>query len=341
MLIFSGILSRPLRFCLLPVAVAGIILSVSGCKEITEADTLYIGQVTIFNSELEEIGSILIDESPGCLMTFPGHLIITTKEGSLLLYDSESLEMLGEYKVGPAAPEGYSEMIYNPSRNSAYLIGAYGNILDIDLPECTVENMFSVCQLPLDLIFGGDDSPYFYATGGIDNKLYRVNTSTNNTAGFVQFDEGIRTVTIHAPDSILVSSRGGTYIVFSESLELMISIRVFMADAKSLGTIWNRDYTAAVFGGNLGIVSCHLNEDSTHYVWTFDEQVEVEGNPFDICCNEIFSAYLLSYTWNETSALYRYDYSTGNIMGQVEIQGYPLDLKVTDSNNVFVLTALD
>ena len=148
------------------------------------------------------------------------------------------------------------------------------------------------------------------------------------------------TFLIHAPDPILVSSGGGTYLLYGPAGVLFRS-QVLIAEAKALGSISNRDYTAAVFEGNVGVISYHINENSTERVWTFDGEVEVAGNPFEMGCNEKVSAYLLSYTFNESSVLYRYNYTPAFIKGQVEIQGYPLDLQVTTSNNVFVLTAID
>lgn len=342
MLSLTGILHRPILISIILVLIAGVFLFVSGCKDITEADSAYRGQVTVFSENLAEIGSIPLDETPGCLMTFPGHLLVATKEGNLNLYDTETFELLEVLKIGPAAPEGYSEMVYIPGRNSAYLIGAYGNILDIDLPECTIEDMFSVCQLPSHLVYGGDGSSFFYVSDGINNTLSRVSLSTNSIVGSYQFDEAIRTAGLHAPDSVLVSSGGRTYIGGTTgSGGMMFFATAFIEEASCIGSIPNRDYTAAVFGGDVGIVSCHLNEDSTYFIWTFDQKMAVEGISLEMRCNENFSAYLLSYTGNETSVLYRYDYTNGSILDQVDIQGYPIDLEVTSSNNVLVLTAID
>ena len=338
----AGILHRSLLISLVQVLIAGLFMFASGgCKDITEADSAYRGQVTIFSGELVEIGSIPVDESPGCLMTFPGHIIVATKEGNLDLFDAETFELLGVHKIGPAAPEGYSDIIHIPGRNSAYLIGAYGNILDVNLPECTVEDMFSVCQLPLYLAYGGAGSSFFYVSDGINKTLNRVNISTNSSAGVYQFDEAIRTAALHAPDSVMVVSGGRTYVGSAGPGGTLYFTTAFMEEASCIGYIPNRDYTAAVFGGDIGILSYHLNEDSTEFIWTFDQKIAVEGATSHITCNTTFSAYLLSYTGNETSVLYQYDYTNGSILNQVELQGFPLDLEVTSSNNVFALTAID
>ena len=338
----AGILDRSLLVSLVQVLIAGLFMFASGgCKDITEADSAYRGQVTIFSEELVEIGSIPVDETPGCLMTFPGHLLVATKEGNLNLYNAETFELLGVHKIGPSTPEGYSEMIHIPERNSAYLIGAYGNILDVDLPECTVEDMFSVCQLPLDLVYGGAGSSFFYVSDGINNTLNRVNTSTNSSAGLYQFEEAIRTAALHAPDSVMVVSCGRTYVGSTGPGGTLYFTTALMEEASCIGNIPNRDYTVAVSGGDVGVLSYHLNEDSTEFIWTFDQKIAVEGATSHITCNTTFSAYLLSYTGNETSVLYQYDYTNGSILNQVELQGFPLDLEVTSSNNVFALTAID
>jgi hypothetical protein len=94
-----------------------------------------------------------------------------------------------------------------------------------------------------------------------------------------------------------------------------------------------------VIDGYIGLLSYHLNEDSTSYEWAFDKEVQVEGSPIRMGCDELHSAYLLSYTGSETSILYHYDYLYGSIQDQVELQGFPLDIEVTSSNTVFALTA--
>jgi|GEM_PF-3143043 len=336
------VIHRSFLFCLMHVTVAGGLLFFSGCKTIYEAETAYRGRITVFSQELEEIGSIQIDEAPGCLMVFPGHLIVATKEGNLLLYNTETLEMIGIYTVGPAAPEGYSDMVYIPQRNSAYLVGSYGNILEINIPECTVEDVFSVCQLPLHLVYGGYGSPHFYVTDGINHTFYRVRLSNNTINGFHQFDEAIRAVGQHATDSILISSGGVTHIASVGSDGLLACRTAFLGETQCLGAIQNSEYTAAVLGGYVGVLTYQFYEDSTgsgYYRWTFDNWVQMEGSPVSMACNELHSAYLLSYMGSETSILYHYDYLYGSIQDQVELQGFPLDIEVTASNTVFVLTA--
>lgn len=337
----SRVLHRSLLVCLLQLVIAGGFLFVSGCKNIYEANTAYRGLITVFSQDLEEIGSIQIDEAPGCLMTFPGHLIVATKEGNLLLYDTETLDRIGIFTAGPAAPEGYSDMVYIPQRNSAYLIGSYGNILEIDLPACTVEEVFSVCQLPLHLVYGGYGSSHIYVSDGINNTFNRVRLSDNTINGFHKFDAAIRAVAQHSTDSILISSGGVTHIASVGSDGLFACRTAFSGETQCMGAIQNSAYTAAVIGGYIGLLSYHLNEDSTLYVWTFDKKVQVEGSPIRIGSNELHSAYLLSYTGSETITLCHYDYLYGSIQAQVELQGFPLDIEVTASNTVFVLTAID
>lgn len=331
---------RFVRFFFLVSGVSYLCL-VPGCKEITEADSYYQGQVIVFSKSLERIGSLPISESPGCLVTIPGCIVVAAKSGNLRLYDSETFQLIGVEQVGPSASEGYTDMIHIPKRNSLYLIGSYGNILDIDLPDCIVTDMFSVCQYPVRLLYEGDYSPYFYVVDGANHYVKRVSLSFNTSTTFHQFDEPVREIAVHAPDSLFVSS-GGELILLEFPVEgPTICSTAFLQEAECLGTVWNRNYSVAMFDGHIGTLRSEVIEEPPWFAWLFEKVESVEGIPVTIICNEYLSAYLLSYYGDGYSLLTRYDYTTGSILNQEQIQGFPLDITVSSSGNVFVLTAIE
>lgn len=318
-----------------------ILLMFPGCKSITELDSAFKGEVVVLSSDLTVAGVISIPDGPASILVYPGHILVATIEGIILDFDSESLEKLGEYQVGPPSPSGYSEMIYSPVKGSVYLLGSYGNILELDLPECTVTDMFSVCQMPVHMVSGGPDSPYIFVSDGGTNEVIRILASTNVPSGSLDFNKSIRTMAPMDEDNMFVATGGKTEIISELAAGYLISIPMYPEEAQGIGPIWNREYTAAIFSGNIGILHQHLNPDSTEYTWSFEQTCPVEGSSFLLRCNEILHANVVSYTGGGECLLSSYDYTTGNIFHQVELNGFPIDMEVSQAGNVFVLTALE
>lgn len=316
-----------------------MLLMLPCCKSITELDSAFKGEVAVLSSDLTVAGVISISDGPGSILVYPGHILVATIEGIVLDYDSESLEKIGEYQVGPPSPSGYSEMIYSPVKGAVYLLGSYGNILELDLPDCTVTDMFSVCQMPVHLANGGPDSPYIFVSDGGTNKVIRILTSTNVPSGSLNFNKSIRTMAPMDEDNMIVATGDKTEIIYELAAGYLISIPMYPEEAQGIAPIWNSEKTVAVFSGNIGIMYFHLNPDSTQYIWSFDQTCPVEGSSFLLRCNEIMHAYVVGYTGGGECLLSSYDYTTGNIIHQVELNGFPIGLEVSQAGNVFVLTA--
>ncbi|MCD4706946.1 MAG: hypothetical protein K8S62_04325 [Candidatus Sabulitectum sp.] len=311
------------------------------CKSITELDSAFKGEVVVLSSDLTVAGVISIPDGPGSILVYPGHILVATIEGIILDYDSESLEKLGEYQVGPPSPSGYSEMIHSSAKGAVYLLGSYGNILELDLPECTVTDMFSVCQMPTHMVSGGPDSPYIFVSDGVTNEVIRIKTSMNLPSGSLMFNQSIRTMAPLDEDTMIVATGGKTEIMYELAAAYLFSTPMYSEEAQGIGTIWNREYTVAVFSGNVGTLYSHSNPDSTEYIWSFERVCPVEGSSFLIRCDEMLHANVVSYTGDGKSLLSSYDYTTGNILHQVELNGFPIDLEVSPAGNVFVLTAFE
>jgi len=318
-----------------------ILVLFPSCKSITELDSAFKGEVVVLSSDLSVAGVISIHDGPASILVYPGHILIATIEGIILDYDSESLEKLGEYQVGPPSPSGYSEMIYSPVKGSVYLLGSYGNILELDLPDCTVTDMFSVCQMPALMVSGGPDSPYIFVSDGGTNEVIRILTSTNAPSGSLMFNQSIRTMAPLDEENMIVATGGQTKIIYELAAGYLGTLPMYPEEAQGIGTIWNREYTAAIFSGSIGIIYFHLNADSTQYIWSFEQTRPVEGSSFLLRCNETLHANVVSYTGEGECLLSSYDHTTGNILHQVELNGFPIDMEVTPAGNVFVLTAFE
>ena len=318
-----------------------LLLILPCCKSITELDSAFKGEVIVLSSDLSVAGVISIPDGPASILVYPGHILVATIEGIILDYNSESLEKLGEYQIGPPSPSGYSEMIYSEEKGAVYLLGPYGNILELDLPECMVTDMFSVCQVPVHMVSGGPESPYIFVSDGATNKVIRINTLTNSPSGWLIFNQSIRNMAPMDEDTMIVATGGITEIVYEIAAGNLISVPMHLEEAQGIATIWGRDSTVAIFSDSIGIIYSHLNADSTEYVWSFDEACPLEGSSFLVKCDDIYHANVVSYTGEGNGLLTSYDYTTGNILRQIELSGLPIDMEVSPSGSVFVLTAFE
>lgn len=319
---------------------SALVLFGMSCKNITESDTAYHGEIQVYSSALEELGTIPVTDSPECILVYSGHILVATREGYLLDYDSESLEKLGEYQVGPASTDGYSQMTYNPANNSIYLIGAYGSILEIDLPEYTVSAVFSVCEAPVNIVSGGDNSEFLYVTDGINNKVIRVLTSINTISGSLAFNENIRAMAHYNQDTLLVSTTTSTYFLFEIATNYLISPMIYGDGAQGMSSVLNEDYTVTTFGEYIGVLIFKMSPDSTDS-WVFDRRCPVEGIVTELKCDGVSKGFLLNYSGNSTARIYSYNYTSGCILEERDLKGFPLDMDVSPSGNVFLLMAFD
>lgn len=333
-----------MKCCLSAISVISVVSSLLllsfGCKNIVEADSAFRGLLYVYNGDLEELCCIEINEPPGSVQPLSGLIMVATREGNLLCFDSESYEFIEEYKVGPASPEGYTEMIQRTGSNSVYLTGAFGNVLQVSVSSGAVQDMFRVCQLPENLTIGGVSSEYFFLTDGITNNIIRVRLLHNKISGLHELSGNIRCVANHSTDSILVSISGETKIVFEISPGYLASTPVFLRESVCLASVPGADYSVAVIEDTIGTVNYHITPDSTGYGWFFENKSLISGSPRYAVSDNMFRTFVLSSAENQSSILTGYLHGSGYVSDEIPLQGIPMDIKFS-SGVLYVLTAIE
>ncbi len=321
------------------VLFAAVICSILflGCTDLTEYEMAFKAGLHVIAPEDFTIINTISD-IPGarCLMVYPGNIFIASTEGLIYRYDSETLELVEAYQVALPSPAGFSQMVYCSLKNTAYLIGSQGKILEVSMPQCTVIDEFTVCQSPTKLALG-PSSEYLFVADGPSTRVHQVSIDNNQTYDNYKTNYNINCMEpFHNPDSMLVGTSGG--LSFIEVLSPMSLRGVYMASGGSytaLAAIPNDSLFVYVTGSSLGT----MNPFPPFQPSQKGTSVLIEGTAHIIAMGQDWQhAYVLSYLGDNTSRLISYNHRFTETPQELDIPGYPLDLKVSGSGVIYVLT---
>ncbi|MCK5133720.1 MAG: hypothetical protein KAR40_16400 [Candidatus Sabulitectum sp.] len=317
-----------------------LLLTLISCTDITEHEMAFKAGLHIISSEdFSTIKTITDMVGARCLLIYPGNVFVASTEGTILRYDSESLELLEEYPVAAPSPAGFSDMVFSSLEGTAYLIGSLGIILEINLPDCTVLDEFSVCQSPMKLALG-PGSEYLFVADGPSNKIYQVLIGNNKPYDSVSIYYTIKCMEpSQNPDSMLVGTSDGLCLIEILSPSTIRYVvwglqKAYMA----LAAVPDDSIFVGVTRNSVGIFDLFvpLTEPPTP---NFYGGVSIEGNTDFIAMGHDWQhAYVLSYLGDNTSRLVSYNYRFHTISQEVEIPGYPLDLEVSGNGVIYALT---
>ncbi len=333
----SCMLLKTIQLCIL----VGVVLF-SGCTDIAEFDDAFSGGLHIISSvDLSTTSTITGIPGARSLLIYPGNIYVASTEGIVYHYDSESLDLIGEAQVGSPSPAGYYPIVLNGGDNSAYLVGTTGNILELSLPDCIVRDVFSVCQFPVALAVAPGNPPYLYVGDGPTNTVSQVSTRSNRLLESVDLQYEV--ICIEAgwyADSLLVGTSGPAFFIeeYGPS-NLLVVDASGLSHCQSLASIPNDSNFVAVTRSQVGVVQFISDPVPGEPMIEFVGNIDIQGTNHLVAIGGDWQhAYVLSYIGDFTSRLISYNYVFKQIDQIVEIPGFPLDLKASNSGNIYVLT---
>ncbi len=312
---------------------------IAGCTNLTEYDmALSAGLHIISPEDFTVIETIPDIEGARSLLLHSGNVFVVSTEGMIFRYDAETMELVDQSQIGSPSPAGYSDAVYSTTSKTAYIIGSYGNILELSLPECTVVDQFSVCQSPIKLATGAD-SPYLFVADGPSSRVYQVRVDGNRPGDNVPVCFSINHMApCQNPDSMLVATTDGISLVSVLSPVLLRVAQLVREDPYVLMAAIPED---TMFVGvrpfDVGML------DVLNPVFPPPPSMQhcgsISGDPFRIAISgNRQCAYILTHlAANNTSRLYSYNYGLMEIDRTLDIPGYPLDLEVI-GGAIYVLT---
>ncbi|MCD6588130.1 MAG: hypothetical protein J7K88_06230 [Candidatus Fermentibacteraceae bacterium] len=325
---------------LLPGWFLGLLVVIAGCTNLTEYDMAYMaGLYVISAGDFTVIETIPDIEGARILLLYPGNIFVVSTEGVIYRYDSETMELVDQNQIGSPSAAGYSDAVFCTVKNTAYIIGSYGEILELSLPECVLVDQFSVCQSPVMLALGAGAS-YLFVADGPSNRVYQVKVNGNKTGDNVSIYYTIRCMApFQNPDSMLVSTVEDLNLVSVLSATNLRS--VLLAGGRPFSALVAVPDDTVFIGVNGNSIGVFDAIGTGLPPWpTFEKTVWFAGTPLCLAvANDWQHAYLLVYMAGvNSSRLISYNYSSGHIDRELDIPGYPLDLEVLGGEAVYVLT---
>lgn len=332
-------------------------LLIKGCINVTEHEVGYTAGLQVFSAS--DFSTLtVIPDIPGArsLLIYPNNIFVVSTEGKIFRYDSETMELIEEYQIAAASAAGFSEIVYCSTKNSAYLIGAHGNILEISLPDCTVLDEFSVCQAPVKLALASGSRNLFVGDG-TTSRVFQVATSNNSVPGSVELFFNIdlmEALPLRSPqntDSMIVSTTDGLSMVEawgpgnlrSVYLEQYYNRAVLEFAAVPLDSFFvfighsiSHDRSSV---GSYRLTVPYVPPPATPLYKYFGQQRIPNNINMLSMGHDYLHAYVLSYLGDNTCRLSAYNYRTYEITREVDIPGYPIDIQASGGGNIYVLTA--
>lgn len=339
-------------FCLFVFLMVSCLLS---CSDITEQDMAFSAGLHVVSPGDLTVSEVIRDvDGARSLMVYPGKLYVASTSGVVYCYDSETLSLTDEFIVGTPSPAGYSSFLHSPTENTAYLTGAQGKILELSIPDFSVVDEFSVCEVPSELEITTGNPGYLWVVDGMHNTIDQVDLNVHESYYTMHVIESSPIKAIEASsyydDTYIFGTPNSIHavqVLGPGSIRRRIEKDLYGRPWLSFCSIPNDSNYIGITGTSsqcqLGEVCMH---DSTMY-WFVDEpprfyyNSSVTGSDWITAPgNDNYHMYALGYYGEGFSRLYRYTYigPSYGINGTIDIPGYPLDLKVSDTGVIYILT---
>ncbi|PIE51995.1 hypothetical protein CSA37_08810 [Candidatus Fermentibacteria bacterium] len=337
-------------FCFRTTAFA---LMLTGCAGITEVDNSFKSSLRMLEpGTMDEIAVIPCVSGASCMLSIPEKLLVVSNTGVLNIYDSETLQLVDSKVIGGSSLSGYRDMVLSPSGNSVFLIGAYSMLIELSLPDCEVLREFSVCTVPHSLAVTSGAPEYLWVTDGFENTVYQVD-----------IDLGQSLCSTSIPDffqiRLLEPSAYYHNFLLMGSSELLWKLEHrepglvrLSYEKETLYQSWDAitaipddsNFVAVTGDGDsFEIGKLYVSnewKEKTSCWFIFSDRAAVEGNYWQTePGNDNKSVYCMGYSGNENTILYRYSYTEpAGLMEEKEFSGFPVDLAIGNSGNLYVLT---
>ena len=310
----------------------------SACSEITEYSSTVAAGMNMYDSEtMSWAGSFPAPVSAKAIFIMDNSIYFTCSDGYIRSYHTVEQVMLEEAMIGQPSSTGYSLMAYNPLRESLYVNGSTGNILEISIPDCQVTGEFAVCASPVLMEVTSGTPGYLWVVDGVENSISQVHLETSGYCGSLSYPEISQIRDIAASvynDSLLIGTSKGFFCLSSSHPGVFRSAYIVGFDkacASLISIPGDSNFVAVLDWNGMKIGEMWAYTDSTFLFPPprFYNSETVDGNLFITASGTDSSAvYLLAGGCDYGTVLSIY--TTGEDYGihqSVEVPGEPLDVK--------------
>lgn len=311
---------------------------ITGCADITEFDNLICGTLTVYSENFDVVKQIQGIEEARQLLVYSSYVFVVKGDGYIDKYSSETLELLGSYKIGQPSPAGYSHCAFSRGKSSLYIVGSVGNIIEVSIPDCSVVDEFSVCSSPFLISASKTNPAYLYVSDGASNTVWVVKASNNSLVDSWRFPGGITCIEASESDTTLVGTEFGTYRLEFLSSSRITGVYQMPYEFTAIDYFpWNNSF-AAVTEDYIGIIEIAIDPATLLPALFFSFKSPIGGYNHILACGNDRYAYAVSYMGENFSRIVKYDMVSHEIAEQFDFSGVSLDIDVSGSGLIYVLT---
>ena len=317
-----------------------VLLMLFGCTDLTEFDHSLKTGINIFHApDLTVVNTIENISGARSLCVVPDCFIVATTEGTVIRFDLESHQQTGSFTIGSPSPSGYFEIEYSPAENTVYIIGAFGQIVELTVPDMEFLDEFIICEAPVDIEIASM-KPYFYVAGANSFKIYEVSKANHLAGRYSTLWYSPTCMAIdQSQDTILVGTLDKTFMVSTGPGLMSRRMLDYFPMILAVQAISDDTNLCAVFDYSIPtIATIHSYfPPEGGPCWTGTAPIEGE---IHFICTDVFGdyAYVFSYLGDNMSRLVSYNCEDYSIESQVDLEGYPLDLDLSPGGTLLVLT---
>lgn len=330
------------------VILPALVVMAGGCTGITEHEiALEAGLTVLSPSDYEVVYNGAGYTNARCMMSVSEYLFILSSDGVLYRLDTDTYSEKTEFIVGQASASGYGSMVYSSSENTFYAVGAYGKVIELAFPQCLVLDEIAVGVSPVELVVTKGSPGYLWVADAAGNCIYQMQLENNNVCTSQSYPLELTLLCMEATkwdDSLLVGTT--SQVARLEALSPGVIRNTFMGDLDpnvhiaELETVpYDSNFVGISTQNQIGVLCAY---DRTAYPdppERFYNRVSIEGSMFTLeTAVDNLNTYALGYIGEGTSRLYLYSSMNADLTVLADLPGYPLDLTVSASGDICVLT---
>jgi hypothetical protein len=316
----------------------------TGCHDVDEFGSEGSFGVTILDtSDLGVVGTI-----PG----FPGgrsicsldqtRFLVASNTGLLYTVSSQDMAVVDVAEIGSPFGAGYCDMVLATGGN-AYVIGGFGQLIEYDPDIHTVVDEFTAGPSPVSLCRSLTQNR-IYVGDAQDMKVRELSTADNTITRELELSGAPTTLStfIEASNLILAASSGAQaayviqtegYFGYWEAAMPGLSSGITGLPDTSVYCVAQPEWTGE--NGTVTLIRGSAVPDET-------QVLDLSGHPASVCCDPVgHDFYVASYLGEGSTRVYKIDGYTWDIVGTVDIPGYPWDTAVHANGAYLLVMTLD
>jgi DNA-binding beta-propeller fold protein YncE len=317
---------QPMR----PVFIS-VLLAMAGCSNFAEYSGIpSAGVVLVDPDELAVIGCL--GEVEGARVVCPagpwGDFFVTATTGELHRFNAVTMSQDTSFTVGSGSSAGYCAAAYIPGKNTLYVVGAQGEILEVSAATNTVRDIFTAGSSPSFMVTSRNGD-YVYAADPVNNRIHGIRTTSNQVLKTCAYN---RTPTVlcsnpWGADTLLVATddpSGYAYIQPmappSPPLRARLSPVSDMAVSSQLGLIAAAHPGYGQDHGTVSVIDtlCPMN---------IRETFVVPGDPTRLTMDQAqMNLFILTSLSPGQTAVYSYNFGARLITDSLFLTGTPVDM---------------